>query len=216
MTTLPIQDALKMQTEGAAALVDIRPPNAFATRHVRGALNVPFSSRGIAQRIKTIAPAGKPIILVGDDAQKLQTVAEQATAGGLQMAGSVEGTPEAWAREGVPLQSMGEVSVHALPERLRKEPGAFTVVDVREPMEWETGHVPGAVLISLGSLRQHLGELDKDRSTLVICEAGIRSAGAASILLAEGFKDVSNVVEGTGGYRNAGYELQTYTAPEEE
>ncbi len=216
MGALSARDALKTYERGAAALVDIRQPGAFAKGHLKGTLNVPFSSRGIAQRIRTIAPGGKPIILVGDDAQKLQSAAEQVQAAGLTLAGTVEGTPEAWTRDRLPMQTLEEVSVHTLPERLKKEKSAFTVLDVREPMEWEMGHVPGAVLISLGALRDHVQELDRSRPVLVICEAGIRSSGAASILQAAGFPTVANVVEGTGGYRAAGYELQKYTPPDDE
>ncbi|MBI4235874.1 MAG: rhodanese-like domain-containing protein, partial [Chloroflexi bacterium] len=82
------------------------------------------------------------------------------------------------------------------------------VLDVRESLEWEMGHVPGALLVSLGDLRARLGELDRSRPTLVICEAGVRSSTGASLLQAAGFAHVANVVEGTAGYRNAGYPLQ--------
>ena len=43
---------------------------------------------------------------------------------------------------------------------------------------------------------------------VVICEAGVRSSSAASILQAEGFDGVSHVPEGTGGYRRAGLNLE--------
>ncbi len=85
---------------------------------------------------------------------------------------------------------------------------AGVVLDVREPMEWETGHVPGALLISLGNLRRQLDRIPRSALVAVICEAGVRSCTAASILRAEGFQDVANAPEGTGGYRRAGLPLE--------
>ena len=79
-------------------------------------------------------------------------------------------------------------------------------------MEWENGYIPGAVLISLGALRGRMAELPRDRAIAVICEAGIRSAVAAGLLLDAGFERVSNVSDGMGGYRNAGRPLAIFEA----
>jgi hydroxyacylglutathione hydrolase len=201
--------ALGMAEQGSAALVDIRPPDAFARGHLKGALSISFSPRGFAARAATIAPRGKPLVLVGDDPQKVDAAAVQAVEGGGSVAGVVVADPAEWARDRLPLQSLGIVSTSALREKLGA--GGASVLDVREPMEWETGHVPGAVLISLGELRARMGELDRTRPLLVICESGTRSSSAASILQGAGFADVSNVFEGTAGCRRAGIELQHTT-----
>jgi hydroxyacylglutathione hydrolase len=198
--------ALRMSEGASAALVDIRPPEAFARGHLKGTLSIPFSPRGFAARAWTIAPSGKPLVLLGDDAQKLEAAAAQATAGGISVAGVVHAGPDAWVRNGLPVQSIGLVSTTTLRERLGTE--GVRVLDVREPMEWETGHVPGAILIALGELRARMGELDRKHPLLVICESGTRSSSAASILQAAGFADVTNVFEGTAGCRRAGFELQ--------
>lgn len=198
--------ALRMSEAAAAALVDIRPPDAFAKGHLKGALSIPFSPRGFSARAWTIAPHGKPLVVVGDDVQKRDAAAAQTAGGGISVAGVVHAEPDAWVRDGLPLQLLELVTTVGLRERLGRD--GIRVLDVREPMEWETGHVPGAILISLGELRARMGELEKIRPILVICESGTRSSSAASILQAVGFADVSNVIEGTAGCRRAGFELQ--------
>jgi NADPH-dependent 2,4-dienoyl-CoA reductase/sulfur reductase-like enzyme/rhodanese-related sulfurtransferase len=65
--------------------------------------------------------------------------------------------------------------------------GAF-LVDVREPREFATGHLEGAINISLGDLRQRLGELPKDREIWTYCLVGQRSYYAARTLAQHGFK----------------------------
>lgn len=46
-------------------------------------------------------------------------------------------------------------------------PDSFTLLDVRQPSEYETSHIPGAVLIPLPELLERYGELDDQKPTLV-------------------------------------------------
>jgi len=64
----------------------------------------------------------------------------------------------------------------------------FALIDVREPYEWEIGRIPGARLIPLGSLRHAMGSLDAAREIVVYCRSGVRSADAARVLRAAGFR----------------------------
>lgn len=64
---------------------------------------------------------------------------------------------------------------------------ACIVLDVREPDEYAAGHVPGAMLIPLGELRQRMSELPKDQTIYAICQTGARSAMAVKLLNAQGF-----------------------------
>jgi rhodanese-related sulfurtransferase len=43
---------------------------------------------------------------------------------------------------------------------------SFTLLDVRQPEEYEGGHLPGAVLIPLPQLEQRLGEIDPEKPVL--------------------------------------------------
>lgn len=65
------------------------------------------------------------------------------------------------------------------------------VVDVREPFEYVTGHVPGAVLIPLGELPRRVRELPATETVYVICASGNRSRTAAGWLAAAGVDAVS-------------------------
>lgn len=70
------------------------------------------------------------------------------------------------------------------------------LIDVREPDEWAIANIPGATLIPLGSVQNHLDKLPKDREILIHCKSGRRSARAVELLLANGFTDVKNVEGG--------------------
>ena len=81
-----------------------------------------------------------------------------------------------------------------------------SIVDVREFDEYVSGHIPGAVHIPLSVIPLRFSELDKDVTQYLICEAGGRSAQAASYLEQQGF-NVVNIAGGTGELRMMGTPL---------
>ncbi len=80
--------------------------------------------------------------------------------------------------------------------------GAF-VLDVREPHEYVSGHVPGAVLVPVSQIDGAVHELPSDQPIYVICQSGNRSRAAARHLAALGRHAVS-VIGGTSGWVGAG------------
>ncbi len=71
------------------------------------------------------------------------------------------------------------------------------ILDVREPSEYATGRVPGAVPIPQADLATRLSEIPKDRELLVVCASGMRSLRAAQFLHAVGYERVTNLDGGT-------------------
>ncbi|MTI49737.1 MAG: pyridine nucleotide-disulfide oxidoreductase [Firmicutes bacterium] len=71
------------------------------------------------------------------------------------------------------------------------------ILDVREPIERELGHVEGSVNIPVDELRDRLNELDKDKLIIPYCAIGLRAYIATRILKQNGFKKVKNF---SGGY----------------
>ena len=70
------------------------------------------------------------------------------------------------------------------------------VLDVREPFEWEAGHIEGAVHVPLNTLLSgDSGGLDPERPVAVVCRTGGRSELAAMMLQARGF-DAHNLAGG--------------------
>ena len=72
----------------------------------------------------------------------------------------------------------------------------YLLLDVRQPKEYEQGHLPGASLISLPELPDALAKLDRNKPTLVYCAMGGRSQSAARFLHNRGFQDVMNIIGG--------------------
>lgn len=95
------------------------------------------------------------------------------------------------------------------PEELKKimdkdTTGEYLLLDVRQPDEYISGHIPGSRLIPLGELENRLDELDHDKKIITYCRSGHRSKGASILLCGLGYKDVNNLV---GGILNWKYDL---------
>lgn len=79
--------------------------------------------------------------------------------------------------------------------RLADQKDDLVVLDVRTPVEYAAGHVPGAINISYDQLETRIGELDGARSKQVIvyCRSGRRTALALQILQANGFEQLAHL-----------------------
>lgn len=83
------------------------------------------------------------------------------------------------------------------------------ILDVRTQDEWNAGHVPGATLITLDQLENHLSELPTDEPIYVICRSGNRSAVARDTLLQNGFETVTSIGGGFNQWVANGYPAVT-------
>lgn len=66
------------------------------------------------------------------------------------------------------------------------------VVDVRTPEEFQDEHFPGAINIPVDRILVRKNEIPMDKPVILYCASGARSAYAAHLLKAEGYKDVVN------------------------
>jgi len=89
--------------------------------------------------------------------------------------------------------TISEASVDELESALQ---AGARLVDVREPHEYEAGHVPGAVLVPLATVPDSLGEFADEGPTYVICKSGARSYRVCEFLADQGLEGI-NIEGGT-------------------
>ncbi len=80
------------------------------------------------------------------------------------------------------------------------------LIDVREPNEFEAGHILGARNIPLSQLKMRLQEIRPDKPVYLYCQNGIRSGRAAQILNRKGYKDLSQL---QGGFKKWSGKVKT-------
>ncbi|MEO6864060.1 MAG: rhodanese-like domain-containing protein [Gemmatimonadaceae bacterium] len=87
----------------------------------------------------------------------------------------------------------------------QKTQGDTVFLDVREPNEWNLGHVPGAVHIPRGQLEGKVeGVVGREKNIVVYCAGGSRSALAADTLRQMGYEHVSSLRGGFRGWAEGG------------
>lgn len=94
-------------------------------------------------------------------------------------------------------------------DAMRKHGKDVVFLDVREPNEWNLGHVPGAVHIPRGQLENKVeAAIGRDTDVVVYCGGGGRSALAADTLRQMGYDKVSSLRNGFRGWTEAGGEIE--------
>ncbi len=98
------------------------------------------------------------------------------------------------------------VAVSGVPDPM---PDGLVVLDVREQLEFDHGHIDGAVHVPLGELAARVGELPEGQ-TLVVCKVGGRSARAVGWLVQQG-RDAVNLDGGMVDWADAGRPMVSET-----
>jgi len=85
-------------------------------------------------------------------------------------------------------------------------PGARTVVDVRDPAEYDADHLDGALNLPVDELEERAAELlpDRDAPVVTYCNGGGRGSLGADTLTRLGYTDVVNLEGGLRGLRGQG------------
>ncbi|MFQ5925753.1 MAG: rhodanese-like domain-containing protein [Dehalococcoidia bacterium] len=204
-------DIQAMVSEGAY-VVDLRDPARFGKGYIRGSINIQSPHKKFEERVAMIIPPERDLILVADsDAQVEEAVIALWKARGEHLSGYAHGGIDAWVNVGLPVATLRQLSLHELKRWLTEAGDDIAVLDVREPFEWVlSGCIEGAILIPLGQVERRRSEIPREREVAVICEHGIRSSTAASLLERHGFDRCLNVKEGMNGWRKAGYPRAKY------
>ncbi len=100
-------------------------------------------------------------------------------------------------------QSLPEIDVTVAATQIQEK--QIKVLDVREPAEFATGVIQGALLIPLGQVEKRVAELEtfKDQPMYVVCGSGGRSAQAIKLLSKVGFTQLTNIKGGMNAWRKA-------------
>ena len=202
-------------------VVDIRSVRDFSWGHVRGAVNIPLASSQFCGQAGQLLPPGAAIILIDDDTPdtlyddmpNVERAANMlACVGYDRVAGYLDGGLCAWHQANLPIMSsvLCEASPRDAASLLADDrPSRPQLIDVREPWEWEQGHLPEALHIPLGQLERRAHEVDPCRPVIAYCRGGTRSLTAASILAQLGHGVVYNLAGGIESWRRAGYPVTT-------
>ncbi len=184
----------------AGALVhDARSAVDFSAGHLRGAISVPFDGR-MAETVGMVITPDQDIVVMAPDGLEQEVAMRLSRIGYDRVLGYLPDPQAYLVRHAEQASPASRLTVAAVDEARR---GNIELVDIRNPGEVVAGMLPGAKHIPLPQLRQRMSELDRSRPVVVYCAGGWRSSVGASLLRANGFTDVSDVLGGYGAWASA-------------
>jgi len=183
-------------------VVDVRPKEAYAAAHIPGSINIPLG-QNLPSWAGWVLPYDKRLVIVLSDPSEMPQVVTHLIRVGLdQIEGYMEDGMDAWENAGFEIAKLDSITPRELDARLKSDEVLF-VLDVRTDTEWNAGHIDGAMHIHGGILKDHIGEVPKDRPIAVICGTGYRGSIAASFLKSNGYENVANVLGGMTAWKSA-------------
>jgi hydroxyacylglutathione hydrolase len=200
--TLPRLHALL----GSEMVVDTRHAADYAAAHIPGTINIPLNT-SFTTWAGWLLPFDRDFYLiineqcthcVDEAVRDLAMIGLERVAGYFSSAVIGE-----WAEAGRQIDSVPQITSKDLAERLHRNEAA--VIDVRGGAEWAAGHLPNVRNIPLGYLTDRLNDVPRDKPVVVHCQAGSRSAIAASVLRARGLTNVMNLTGGFAAWQKAGH-----------
>lgn len=186
--------SVKQAIASGAVLLDCRSAEAFSAEFIKGAINVGLGGQ-FAIWVGTLWDVSQPLVVVTAEGQTKEAITRLARVGFDNVLGVV-GEPQSEWGQHFELDHIPNISPEAFITQTTEAPQK--VLDVRRVTEFNNGHLPDVTISPLRDLRQGLHSLDKTQPWQVHCAGGYRSMIAASMLKANGFKDVSNIVGGYG------------------
>lgn len=172
-------DELRASIDAGEWVVDLRNRTAFAAGHLAGTYGFEFSG-SFVNYLGWLYAWGAPLTLIGEDAAQVAEAQRELSRIGVdRLTGSATGDIHALAA-GSELRSYRVASFEDLIDVL--DDARVLVLDVRQPGEFDSGHVRDAINIALHELPQRIGEFPQDRELWIHCASGYRASIAAALL----------------------------------
>ncbi len=189
MPVLDVESVAAAMDRGVA-VVDARDRDDFAAAHIPGSLNIELNS-GFGSYVGWMLEFGAPLALVLPDSPDAdsEAVTQLLRIGWPLPEGYLGGGMQAWAESGREVRSYRVAEAADLAAAVTADPSP-AVVDVRQPLEWQWGTLPGSRTLFIADWPRRMAEVPTDEPVWLLCSNGHRAAIAASLLDAAGGEPV--------------------------
>jgi len=181
-------------------LLDVRMPYSFGGGHIAGAISIWLD--GLPAYGGWDIPYDTPILLILETQDQLNRALRILVRLGYDnVCGYLRVGMDQYLREGRAVAGVDQV---APAEALQMQEEGAMMMDVRDHREKHSGFIPGAREIHIGELDEMLDDMDSSLRYIPFCSSGYRGNMACSMMKRKGFDNVSNLMGGFNGWKNAG------------
>lgn len=197
-------------------LIDLRPHREVARGHIKGAVAIEFADLGTSKD-KFPERKNAPIIFYGQNSEK---AADQAIEWGYKAVRVMPISFNLWKKSGypietgpaknvityVPRQKPGTIGVEEFERMAATIPTNVTLVDVRNPDEFEAGKIKNTLNIPVDAIGLHLKEIKGGKEVILFCNTGIRAEMAHTLLKEKGIKN--RYLDATVTFEDGGFDVE--------
>ncbi|MGG5505598.1 MULTISPECIES: MBL fold metallo-hydrolase [unclassified Myroides] len=187
----------EMVETGNVLLLDTRSPQDFAVGFIPNSINIGLNGPFAVWVGELIQDLQQPLILITDPGKEEESMIRLSRVGYDHTVGFIEGGIDTWKKANRPFNTIPRLEAQQFDTYVQSEKPVL--LDVRKENEYRSAHLVESTFISLNELAEKWNSLDKEKTQVVYCAGGYRSMIAASILRANGFLKVVDVIGGFQG-----------------
>ena len=182
--------------ETDALMLDTRTPEKFAQGFIPNSINIGIDG-GFAPWVGSlVADIKQKLLIIADEEREEEVITRLARVGYDYTIGYLKGGFDAWKHAGKEIDRIETIDAKQLADIMREQ--EIKIIDARNPKEFTSEHLDGALNLPLDNINEHLSILTKNEKYYVHCASGYRSMIFNSILKARGF---DNLVDIQGGFK---------------
>jgi len=176
-----------------ALIVDTRPAAEFAQGFIPQSVNIGLSGDFAPWAGALIVNVNQPLLLVTEEGKEEETITRLSRVGFDYIIGHLEGGFKAWEKAGYEIDKVNRISAEDFAKKWSKN---SKVIDVRKESEYAAEHVEDAFSKPLAYINDWICDIQPNEHFFLHCAGGYRSMMAASILLARGYRNFSEIEGG--------------------
>jgi glyoxylase-like metal-dependent hydrolase (beta-lactamase superfamily II)/rhodanese-related sulfurtransferase len=193
-------------------IMDVRDAQSFSNGFVPGSLNIGLRGSFAPWVGALITNIRRPILLVVKEGDEREAVIRLARVGYDNVVGFLKGGIENWKNEGKTVETIKSISATEF-ENIANADSHIQILDVRNVGEFLSEHLQNAQNYPLGDLTKSLDSLDSNSTYYIHCAGGYRSMVAASLMRANGFKNLIDIAGGYKAIKETNLEKTDYICP---
>lgn len=205
LSELDIDSFRKLLRQDAHQVVDTRPVQDFLNKHIPRSISLTLSNMGLLAGWSL--SSDKSISLILEKTADLTEAWSYLVRVGLDsIVGFLKDGIAGWSAKGLKFETIPYISLDALKQGIADK--SIHVFDVREPHEFDTGHIPASQNLPLTQISIGKGILFSSGTSASICPSGSRSTTAASLLKKSGVKNVVVPLDGIKTWKARGLPME--------
>lgn len=194
MTALSVQDFENIAEQTGALILDTRTNCDFANGFIPQSINIGINGDFAPWVGTIIVDVKQPILLVTDEGTEEEVITRLSRVGFDHVLGYLKGGFHAWLAANREIDFVNRISAESFEEQILEKNSI--VIDVRKESEYEAQHIEEAYSKPLAYINEWINSLDPKEHFYLHCAGGYRSAIAASILQARGYRNFTEIAGG--------------------